>query len=65
MGRRTAKLAKRGVIVKITQIEEFVTRENDLIGGALTPVDGHVAVPDAPGLGVELDMEAVEKYRVG
>ena len=33
------------------------TRENDLIGGALTPVDGFVSVPDASGLGVELDMD--------
>lgn len=41
------------------------TRENDLIGGALEPEDGHVTVPDAPGLGVELDMAAVERYRVG
>ena len=41
------------------------TRENDLIGGALTPKDGLVAVPSAPGLGVELDMAAVEHYRVG
>ena len=41
------------------------TRENDLIGGALTPVDGLVTVPEAPGLGVELDMAAVAKYRVG
>lgn len=41
------------------------TREDDLIGGALTPRDGYVQVPEAPGLGVELDMRAVEKYRVG
>jgi L-alanine-DL-glutamate epimerase-like enolase superfamily enzyme len=41
------------------------TRENDLIGGALTPKDGLVQVPETPGLGVELDMAAVEKYRVG
>ena len=41
------------------------TRENDLIGGALEPVDGFVEVPEVPGLGVELDMAAVEKYRVG
>lgn len=41
------------------------TRENDLIGGALEPVDGFVQVPDGPGLGVELDMAAVEKYRIG
>ena len=40
------------------------TRENDLIGGALTPKDGFVEVPETPGLGVELDMTAVEEYRV-
>jgi L-alanine-DL-glutamate epimerase-like enolase superfamily enzyme len=27
--------------------------------------DGRIAVPDGPGLGVSLDMETVEKYRVG
>ena len=41
------------------------TRENDLIGGALTPKNGVVKVPETPGLGVELDMDAVEHYRVG
>lgn len=41
------------------------TRVDDLIGGALTPRDGLVDVPDRPGLGVELDLKAVEHYRVG
>jgi len=41
------------------------TRENNLIGGALTPKDGFVDVPETPGLGVELDMAALETYRVG
>lgn len=41
------------------------TRESDLIGGALEPRDGLVEVPERPGLGVELDMAAVERYRVG
>jgi L-alanine-DL-glutamate epimerase-like enolase superfamily enzyme len=41
------------------------TRENNLIHGALTPQDGFVEVPTGPGLGIELDMAAVEKYRVG
>ena len=50
---------------KIPSDSLHFTRENDLIGGALTPKDGLVTVPDAPGLGVELDMAAVEKYRVG
>ena len=39
-------------------------RENDLIHGALTPKDGFVEVPTTPGLGIELDMAAVEKYRI-
>ena len=41
------------------------TRVDDLIGGALTPKNGMVEVPTAPGLGVELDMAAVERFRVG
>lgn len=41
------------------------SREDGLIGGALTPRDGFVEVPEAPGLGVELDMTAVARYRVG
>lgn len=41
------------------------TRENDLTFGKFAPKDGFVEVPDEPGLGVELDMDAVEKYRVG
>lgn len=41
------------------------TREDDLIGGALTPREGLVTVPEAPGLGVELDLAALQKYRVG
>ena len=38
-------------------------RENDLSGGSFAIEDGAVAVPDAPGLGVTLDMDAVENYR--
>lgn len=40
-------------------------RENDLIHNALPPKDGFVSVPDGPGLGIELDEEAVARYRVG
>ena len=28
-------------------------------------VDGNIAVPEEPGLGVELDEQVVKKYRVG
>ncbi len=27
--------------------------------------DGHLIVPDRPGLGVELDAAKIEKYRIG
>ena len=40
-------------------------RVTDVLGGSLMLKDGHFAVPDGPGLGVELDMEVVEAYRVG
>ncbi len=36
----------------------------DVLGGALVVSDGHFHVPDAPGLGVKLDLKVVEKYRV-
>ena len=41
------------------------TRENDLVGGAMEPVNGFVQVPEGPGLGIELDHSALEKYRIG
>ena len=39
-------------------------RENDLSGDSFPLEDGAVTVPEAPGLGVTLDMDAVEHYRV-
>lgn len=39
-------------------------RVNDLIREPLQIAQGHVRVPEEPGLGVELDMEAVERYGV-
>ncbi len=38
-------------------------RENDLVGGAFTPKGGYIEVPRKPGLGVELDEAAVNRYR--
>jgi muconate cycloisomerase len=37
-------------------------RRNDLILEPIRFVEGHALVPSGPGLGVELDMEAVEKF---
>ena len=38
-------------------------REDDLIVEPIRIEDGGLVVPDAPGLGVELDREALERYR--
>jgi muconate cycloisomerase len=40
------------------------TREDDLIVDPLIFENGYALVPDKPGLGCELDMDAIEKYRV-
>ncbi len=39
-------------------------REDDLIVDPISFQDGHALVPDGPGLGVELDEKALERYRV-
>lgn len=39
-------------------------REDDLLVESMAFVDGNLLVPDAPGLGVELDRVALEQYRV-
>jgi muconate cycloisomerase len=40
-------------------------RVDDLITEPLAIADGHVRVPEGPGLGVTLDEDAVARYRVG
>ena len=42
----------------------FWAKEDDCVVEEFALVDGTVVVPDAPGLGVTLDMEAVERYSV-
>ena len=37
---------------------------HDLVRQPLPLRDGHVALPDGPGLGVEIDEAAVERFRV-
>jgi L-rhamnonate dehydratase len=46
------------VVQENTDLREFLTRNN------VRAVDGHLPVPDAPGLGIELDEEQVQKFRV-
>ena len=38
--------------------------EHSLLTERMSVIDGHARVPEAPGLGIELDPEALEKYRV-
>ena len=40
------------------------TRQDDLVVEGIQFEDGYAIVPDKPGLGCELDMAALEKYRV-
>ena len=48
---------------------EFVVEEGTTlrhhISAPIRAVDGRVAVPDAPGLGLEMNEEGIAKYRVG
>ncbi len=39
-----------------------VVLENDLLTKPMLPVRGHLTVPQTPGLGVELDPDAVDRY---
>ncbi len=37
-------------------------REHDMLTQPLVPVRGHITVPQMPGLGVEVDLDAVNHY---
>jgi muconate cycloisomerase len=39
-------------------------RQHDLLAQPFRVVNGFIDVPDKPGLGVELDEDAVKRYRV-
>lgn len=45
----------------ITCFELFA---DDLLGAPIAVVDGYAGVPEGPGLGVEVDEKALERYRV-
>jgi muconate cycloisomerase len=60
------------IVIPITNIEgqeqtkvAGVFYTDDIITRPFTYDDGALVVPDAPGLGVELDADKMEKYRVG
>jgi muconate cycloisomerase len=60
-----------GSIPVTSTAEKIVTRIaghkylDDLVTEPFVYKDGHLLVPDGPGLGVELDERKLEKYRVG
>ena len=35
-----------------------------VLGGALEVADGHVRLPDGPGLGIGIDLEAMAGWRI-
>ena len=37
---------------------------DEIIKAPIPCIDGHLTVPSGPGLGIELDWDAIEKYRV-
>ena len=39
--------------------------ENDLLTSPLIPVRGHITVPQMPGLGIEVNRDAVDRYTTG
>lgn len=42
----------------------FCDFEAEIYGGATLPVDGYLPVPTAPGLGLDPDLNVIERYRV-
>jgi len=51
-------------------VEEYYTSEDEPIKGGiykeiLRPIDGFIYPPDRPGLGIEINEEAIDQYRVG
>ncbi|MBL9090337.1 MAG: mandelate racemase/muconate lactonizing enzyme family protein, partial [Planctomycetaceae bacterium] len=46
------------VVQENTDLREFLTTDN------VRAVDGYLSIPDAPGLGLELNEEQVRKFRL-
>ena len=66
-GLTAAYTAHLGSVLSHAQLPYITCHElwqHDLLKKRLEVVDGYIAVPDGPGLGVELDEKALAKYRV-
>jgi muconate cycloisomerase len=57
--------ARAGVLGHAMELFGHVMLEDDLVVDGLDYAGGRVRVPDAPGLGVELDEAALERYATG
>jgi L-alanine-DL-glutamate epimerase-like enolase superfamily enzyme len=53
-----------GTAERPAELTNFLDLEDDVIAAAPVIRDGRVAVPTAPGLGVEVDEERLDRYRV-
>jgi L-alanine-DL-glutamate epimerase-like enolase superfamily enzyme len=63
----TAYAVHLGSILTHAQLPYITCHElwaHDLLKERLEVVDGYIAVPDGPGLGIEVDEKAIAKYRV-
>ena len=49
----------------LSHVSLYFLMESRVLKEPLVVEDGHMAVPQSPGLGIELDLDAVERYRVG
>ncbi|MGY8822473.1 MAG: mandelate racemase/muconate lactonizing enzyme family protein [Candidatus Latescibacterota bacterium] len=66
-GITTAYAAHLGSVLTHAQLPYITCHElwkSDLLKKPIDIVDGYMAVPQKPGLGVEVDEKAIEKYRV-
>jgi len=63
-GLHLAAAIKNATLPSITLVHSQLLREDDLIKEPLKVKEGHADLPKGPGLGVELDERALEKYRV-
>jgi len=61
-----ASAAQDALIIKIHTDEGIIgLGEVDSSARVAKAVDGFITVPEEPGLGIELNEEAIEHYRVG
>ena len=48
----------------LSHVSLYFLLEDDLLAEPLIVSNGHVKAPEKPGIGVELNDDAVERYRV-